>query len=129
MDKKGLRARFIFIFCFLAVFTVICVARLFSLQIVQGDEYKEKAENRLVRAYPIKAPRGEMLDRFGRPMVTNSMGYYVQIQDVTDDEVRLNKIVFNLIKIFETDNVEYFDDFPIMAYPYKFDFSEYKISS
>lgn len=124
MDKKGLRARFIFIFCFLAVFTVICVARLFSLQIVHGDDYKEKAENRLVRAYPIKAPRGEMLDRFGRPMVTNSMGYYVQIQDVTNDESTLNKTLFNLIKIFEADNIEYFDDFPITGYPYKFDFSE-----
>ncbi len=123
MDKKGLKARFILIFCFLAVFTLLCVARLFSLQIIHGAEYKEKAENRLVRAYPIKAPRGEMLDRFGRPMVTNSMGYYVQIQDVSTDNSALNKTIYNLIKIFEADNIEYFNDFPISGIPYAFDFS------
>jgi len=124
LDKKGLRARFIFIFCFLAVFAVIFVARLFSLQIVHGDEYKEKAENRLVRAYPVKAPRGEMLDRYGRPMVTNRMGYYVQIQNVNSDDKKLNETVFKLIKICETDDIEYIDEFPISGPPYKFDFSE-----
>ncbi len=126
MDKKGLRARFIFIFCFLAVFTAFCVARLFSLQIVHGDEYKEKAENRLVRAYPIKAPRGEMLDRYGRPMVTNSMGYYVQIQNISRDNNVLNETIYNLIKIFEADSTEYVDEFPITGIPYKFDFENSK---
>lgn len=124
MDKKGLRTRFIFIFCFLAVFTAICVARLFSLQIVHGDEYKEKAENRLVRAYPIKAPRGEMLDRYGRPMVTNSMGYYVQIQNISSNNDVLNNTIYSLIKIFEADNTEYVDEFPITNVPYAFDFAD-----
>ncbi len=123
MDKKGLKARLIFILCFLAVFTTLCVARLFSLQIVHGDEYREKAENRLVRAYPIKAPRGEMLDRYGRPLVTNSMGYYVQLQSVNNDDKVLNATIYNLIKIFETDGVEYIDDFPIKGREYRFEFS------
>jgi len=123
LDKKGLKARFILIFCFLAVFTLLCVTRLFSLQILHGAEYKEKAENRLVRAYPIKAPRGEMLDRFGRPMVTNRMGYYVQIQDVNSDDSALNKTIYNLIKIFESDGIEYFNDFPVKGMPYAFNFS------
>ncbi len=124
MDKKGLRVRYIFIFGFLAVFTFLCVARLFNLQIVHGDEYREKAENRLVRAYPIKAPRGEILDRYGRPMVTNSMGYYIQMQRVNNDNKTLNKTIHNLINIFESDSVEYIDQFPIKGNPYGFDFSD-----
>lgn len=123
MDKKGLKARFILIFCFLAVFTMICVARLFSVQIIHGAEYKEKAENRLVRAYPIKAPRGEIFDRFGRPMVTNRMGYYVQIQDIGADNRAMNETIYNLIKIFEADQMEYLNDLPIVGTPYSFDFS------
>ncbi len=123
MDKKGLKARFILIFCFLAVFTTICVARLFSLQIIHGAEYKEQAENRLVRAYPIKAPRGEIFDRYGRPMVTNRMGYYVQIQDIGNENSVINKTIYNLIKIFEADGIEYISDFPISGDPYAFDFS------
>ena len=126
MDKKGLRARFIFILCFLAVFTIVFVARLFSLQIVHGDEYKEKAENRLVRAYPIKAPRGEMLDRFGRPMVTNKMGYYIQIQNVNSSNKELNATILHLIEICENGGIEYIDEFPVTALPYKFDFANFE---
>ncbi len=126
MDKKGLRARFIFILCFLAVFAIVFVARLFSLQIVHGDEYKEKAENRLVRAYPIKAPRGEMLDRFGRPMVTNKMGYYIQIQSVSNSDKELNETIFKLIKMCEGSEIEYIDEFPISAPPYKFQFNDFE---
>lgn len=125
MDKKGLKARFVLIFCFLAVFTIICVARLFSLQIINGAEYKEQAENRLVRAYPIKAPRGEIFDRYGRPMVTNRMGYYVQIQDIGNEDSVINKTIYNLIQIFEADGIEYINDFPITGDPYTFDFSRY----
>ena len=125
MDKKGLKARFVLIFCFLAVFTIICVARLFSLQIINGAEYKEQAENRLVRAYPIKAPRGEIFDRYGRPMVTNRMGYYVQIQDIGNEDSIINKTIYNLIQIFEADGIEYINDFPITGDPYTFDFSRY----
>ncbi len=126
MDKKGLKARFILIFCFLAVFTMICVARLFSLQIIHGSEYKEQAQNRLVRAYPIKSPRGEIFDRYGRPMVTNRMGYYVQIQDIGNDDSIINKTIYNLINIFEAGNIEYINDFPVAGDPYEFDFSRSK---
>lgn len=126
MDKKGLRARFIFILCFLAVFAIVFVARLFSLQIVHGDEYKEKAENRLVRAYPIKAPRGEMLDRFGRPMVTNKMGYYIQIQSVSNSDKELNETILKIIRMCEDSGIEYIDEYPISAPPYKFEFGDFE---
>jgi penicillin-binding protein 2 len=102
------------------------VARLFSLQIIHGSEYKEQAQNRLVRAYPIKAPRGEIFDRYGRPMVTNRMGYYVQIQDVGNDDVVVNKTIYNLINIFEKDGIEYINDFPVAGDPFEFDFSRRK---
>ena len=124
LDKKRLNSRFILIFCFFTVFIVLCVVRLFSLQIVSGQEYKEKSDNRLVRAYPIKAPRGEIVDMYGRPMVTNSMGYYVQIQSMDKKNTTLNGTLNTLIKIFKADGIEYFDEFPIKGIPYKFAFEE-----
>ncbi len=126
MDKKDLRLRLFFILCFLGLFTVLCVIRLFNLQIVQGEEYREKVVNNLVRAYPIKAPRGEILDRYGRPMVTNRMGYYVQIQSVDKANSKLNDTLLNLIEIFEDSGIEYVDEFPITGYPYEFSFGNSK---
>lgn len=106
----------------MTVFAIVCIARLFNLQIVNGDEYKEKAENRLVRACTIKAPRGEIMDRYGVPLVTNSMGYYILIQSIDKKNSTLNDTIDKLIDICEADEVEYFDDFPITSPPYKFTF-------
>ncbi|MBQ7097240.1 MAG: penicillin-binding protein 2 [Clostridia bacterium] len=98
--------------------------RLFNLQIVNGEVNKEKVDNNLVRAYPIKAPRGEILDRYGRPLVTNGTGYYVQIQSVDKENTNLNSSLINLISIFEEKGYEYVDEFPISGNPYAFDFGE-----
>ncbi len=123
MDNKGIRGRFIFIYVFLAAFAVICVARLFNLQIVNGDEYQEKAKNRIIRASTIKAPRGEIMDRYGVPLVTNKMGYYISIQDVGSGDKDLNETISRLIDICREDEIDYFDDFPISKAPYKFTIS------
>ncbi len=117
MDNKGLKTRFILIYCFLAAFTVLCVVRLFNLQIVNGDSYKEKADNRFIRAYSIKAPRGEIVDTYGRPLVSNSMGYYVQIQSMDKENSTLNETLSKLMKIFSENEAEFFNDFPIKGNP------------
>ncbi len=114
----------IFMYAFLAVFAFLFVARLFSLQIVHGDEYKERAENSMVRAYSIKAPRGEIVDMYGRSLVTNSMGYYVQIQSIDKENITLNDTVLELIKMFEENGAEYFNEFPIANYPYEIKFEK-----
>ena len=49
-----------------------------------------QADNRTIRTYP-KAPRGEIFDRNGVPVVENRSGYSIQIfkTDITAEE--LNK--------------------------------------
>ena len=103
LENKKIDSRFILIFVIILVFVILCTMRLFNLQVVNGKEYREKAENRMYRAYPIKAPRGEILDTYGRPMVTNSMGYYVQIQSMDKQNSTLNNTLLSLIKIFKSD--------------------------
>jgi penicillin-binding protein 2 len=53
------------------------VARLWFLQIQQGDKYKDLAENNRVRYLEIAAPRGNILDRKGREIVTNRPSFNV----------------------------------------------------
>lgn len=121
-----MNSRFVFIFCFFAIFIILCIIRLFNLQIVNGKDYKETADNRMIRAYSIKAPRGEIVDMYGRPLVTNSMGYYVQIQSMDKENSTLNDTLDALIKIFRADGVEYHNEFPIKGIPYKFVFEDEK---
>lgn len=49
------------------------------VQLVQGDYYRELAENNRLRKLPIKAPRGLIYDRHGRLLVENVPSYNLMI--------------------------------------------------
>lgn len=124
MEFKNIKGRYFILYIFILIFVGLCVWRLADLQIVQGNAYKEKSESRLIRAYPIKAPRGEIVDRFGRPLVTNKMGFYVQIQDMNLSDDELNRIIYTLLSILDEDGVEYESVFPMKAQPLRYEFDE-----
>jgi penicillin-binding protein 2 len=50
-------------------------AGFWSVQIIQGDYYRELAENNRLRKLPVKAPRGLIYDRHGRLLVENMPSY------------------------------------------------------
>ncbi|MEA2314183.1 MAG: penicillin-binding protein 2 [Solirubrobacteraceae bacterium] len=53
--------------------------RLWYLQVLSGEQYVQQANANRVRDLPIAAPRGEILDRSGRPIVTSRITNAVQI--------------------------------------------------
>jgi len=62
----------------LAVFAVLFL-RLWSLQILNGEQLLRAAQNNQRRDVRIQAPRGSILDRNGQVLVTNVPGTAVQI--------------------------------------------------
>jgi penicillin-binding protein 2 len=62
----------------LAVFGVLFL-RLWSLQVLSGDEYLNAAQNNQLRLVRIEAPRGPILDRHGRVVVSNVAGTAVRL--------------------------------------------------
>lgn len=124
LDYKSIKRRYLIIYTIILAFALVCIWRLADLQIIQGTAYKEKSDSRLIRAYPIKAPRGEMVDRYGRPLVTNKMGFYIQIQDMDLDDDELNKTIYTVLDILKTDGVEYETKFPIKTNPLRYEFDE-----
>ena len=113
MNDKNLNSRLIILYVLIFVFTFFCIVRLFNLQIVNGDSYRETAMTRMIRAYPIKAPRGEILDTYGRPLVTNSMGYFIQIQSMDKYNSKLNETINRLMSLTKDSELTYINDFPI----------------
>src|ERR1700689_1423471 len=53
--------------------------RLWYLQILTGEQYVQQANANRVRELPIPAPRGQILDREGRPLATSVVTNAVQI--------------------------------------------------
>lgn len=61
----------------LVFFFAVLITRLWYLQIQQGEEYTKLAQNNRVRYLEIAAPRGNILDRKGREIVTNRPSFNV----------------------------------------------------
>jgi len=53
--------------------------RLWSLQVLSGSEYLNAAQNNQLRLVKVEAPRGPILDRRGRAIVSNVAGTAVQL--------------------------------------------------
>jgi penicillin-binding protein 2 len=55
----------------------LLLGRLYYLQILQGEEYHQMAEENRINLRMIAPPRGRILDRFGVPLATNDQTYRV----------------------------------------------------
>ncbi len=70
--KRAFYAAFVIIFFF-----AVLVARLWFLQVQQGEKYDHLADSNRVRYLEIAAPRGNILDSMGREIVTNRPSFNV----------------------------------------------------
>ena len=88
---------------YIAAYTLFCIVifvmvmRLVNLQIANGNYYREKSDTRTVRSVELIAQRGEILDRNGRPIVTNRTAYNVYILSSRNrTAAELNDIIYKL---------------------------------
>src|SRR3954447_22185847 len=65
-------------------------ARIYYLQMVRGDYFKERAENQRVRLIPIPAPRGAILDRNGKLLVDSRPTYNVVLSHEPLKQINVN---------------------------------------
>lgn len=109
-----MRKRIGIIIGFVIAMVLLCAVKLFDLQVVKGSTYENQANQRLVRAYSVAAPRGEILDCNDKALVKNRMGYSIQIQkiDITDDE--LNRVLYDTAYIVASYGGEIESTFPIV---------------
>ena len=100
---------------------IFYAARMYSIQIVNAEKYTNKTDGATsVRTAVLKAPRGEILDCYGRKIAINRDGYNVVFNKayVKDD---LNDVILTLIKLFEQNGVEWKDELPMsLSAPYGF---------
>ncbi|CAN5532736.1 penicillin-binding protein 2 [soil metagenome] len=66
-----------------AVFAVVFL-RLWFLQVLSGDDFRQQANDNRVREVRVQAPRGNILDRDGKVLVANKtqLALYVQPRDL-----------------------------------------------
>ena len=117
VDKKS-RVYVVFV-----VFILVCavfVLQLVKLQLIDGEDYAVRSRNSVITKTAVKAPRGDILDRYCSPIVQSET---VMVVEIDRSAVRsLNTQIGDLIKIFEKTEDSYYDTFPISkTEPYIFD--------
>lgn len=73
--QEGPSNRWVLLVVLIIIFFVVGLGRLVELQIVSGSYYRSLAEGNRIRRIPIKAPRGEILDRNNTPLARNTPVY------------------------------------------------------
>ena len=93
---------------------LIVAANLFSLQIIHGDEYSERANQLYTYTSPIAASRGDILDRNGETLVTNTTVYKLQITYAFWEREGQNARILRLVDMIEEDEgAEVNDTLPV----------------
>ena len=123
-DRANLNLRFNLLTVSIYIIGIILIAKLFSLQIVHGAEYREESNTRLTRESTLEASRGEILDRTGSTLVTSSMEFSLEMYKSKVDNDTLNISILNMIQVLEKYNKSYVDSFPISINPFSFTISD-----
>lgn len=101
--KRIFKSRLLFITLIYMVLFGIIVHRLFVLQIVEGPTHAEEYEYKNTVSREIKSTRGNIYDRNGMLLASNTLSYSVVMEDsseITSNDQR-NAIIYKLIKIIE----------------------------
>ncbi len=115
------RTRSVILSVIAGALALIYAGDLFSVQIVHGEEYREKMNSVTTYTVPVAAARGDILDRNGNVLVSERQGYsvvfdYTRFTDGTDRAAR-NAIIGRLVTLFGQNGQEWNDEMPLEIDP------------
>ena len=96
---------------------------LYELQIIQGEAYYNRANELTQTTRTVTAARGNILDRYGRVLVSNAECYNLRIDtDKLFANEDPNSVILELVSMVRGFGDEYTDDLPItMEPPFEYD--------
>lgn len=105
----------------LALVIVLYTARVYNIQIINADKYSSNTNgSSSSRTAVLKAPRGEILDSFGRQIAANRDGYNVVFNKAYVKD-NINDIILSLVNLLDEKQVEHKDRLPLeYNAPYNF---------
>ena len=118
MNKLIKSGRVATIFILLMLLLSVYLVFLYKLQIIEGEEYYNQSNEIKTEERRVTASRGNILDRYGRVLVSNKECY-----NLTIDTAKLfasedpNSTILELIEMVEQFGDTYTDDLPITTDP------------
>ena len=118
MDKPVKPGRTGVMAAMLAVLLVIFFVSLYKLQIIEGKAYYEESQNSVATTQRVLAARGNILDRYGRVLVSNtSINNIVLNAEVLLAQDDPNGAILQMVRAVEACGDTYTDTLPITKTP------------
>ncbi|MBO5060785.1 MAG: penicillin-binding protein 2 [Clostridia bacterium] len=111
------KGRLLFIKIVLVLMIGAIIWRLYDMQVINGEGYKNLSDQRISANITQKAPRGEITDRNGKVLVTNRKGYSIKLQKTSISDEDFNAMLLKLFNILDEDGYVISDSLPITAEP------------
>ncbi len=106
------------------IIVLVLAARLYNLQVINGEAYLKTSSLRATSVVKDKAPRGAIKDRNGKDLVTNREGYSLLWLKTATPDSEVNEMLLKLCDILGEAGHEFTDSLPISYYPYEYTFTD-----
>ncbi|HVO67425.1 MAG TPA: penicillin-binding protein 2 [Syntrophales bacterium] len=104
------RKRFKIIFVVMSIMLSLLIMRMWHLQVIRGDELRQRSENNSVRLRKIKPLRGLVLDTNGQVLVDNQPSF--DIMFVPNRAKNINDVGYRLKNLLAARDLELSTDIP-----------------
>ena len=105
----------------LVIFSTL-ILRLFYVQVLNYDNYKELAANRSIKQIAEVAPRGMILDSTGSVLAKSEQSYMVVYMETEENKKQIFDTLTNLFKVLDETGETLVDEFALKTDPYRFEF-------
>lgn len=111
-EGHRLRVRSTLLMVFFACLLLGFFSILYRLQVVEGKDWRAKANYNVTQSETVDGVRGDILDRYGQVLVSNQLGYSVQL-DTSLMGDNTNQILSQLLELCQKEGVEWTDNLSI----------------
>ena len=118
--KKNSIPRYLILIVVFFLLSCILIRRVFSLQIIHGQEYADNFSIQTTKTRTLKSTRGNIYDRNGNVLASNELSYTVTLEDNgtyannREKNLSLNGEIIKIIRIIEENGDSINQDFHVI---------------
>ncbi|PYG87290.1 penicillin-binding protein 2 [Ruminiclostridium sufflavum DSM 19573] len=109
--KQFFKDRYNIIGIVIVLMFALIVYQLANIQLIQGENYFNQSQSENLKSRTILAERGNILDRYGVPIATNSTSYSLMLMSTGAKSEKVNEILLKLAEILEKNGDSYKNSF------------------
>ncbi|MBQ9993769.1 MAG: hypothetical protein IJP17_03565 [Clostridia bacterium] len=114
-NNKSYVKRFAIMMSLIVIIVIVFEVVLMRIQLVDGEQYADQAKQYTATSLNITAARGEIVDRYGRAIAENRMGYNILFNraEMPSEDEEENNIIWHLTSILSEAGEPWIDNCPI----------------